>query len=102
MARLSIMRQRGVARLSRPRRNERGVSVAQAAAVAAAHVRSVSARKRRRVDAERRDLDARIGFNKLIADAHQYRLARPAQVDVHTYAGAFVEEGDPLCTVRYL
>jgi chromosome segregation ATPase len=54
----------------------------------------------RRLIAEQTDLASRIRLNQLIRDIHVYRTQRAVSVETHTHEGAFVEEGDPICTIR--
>lgn len=54
----------------------------------------------RQVTAAREDLEKRLILNDKIRSIHEYYMPFSGSVTVHTYAGAFVEEGDPICTVH--
>lgn len=56
--------------------------------------------QKRRLIAEQTDLSERMYLNSLIGEVHLFRLSADANVEVHTFPGAFVEEGDPICTLR--
>jgi hypothetical protein len=53
-----------------------------------------------RLKAEQADLDERMKLNHLIKDIHAYVASKPGSLECHTFAGAFVEEGDPICTIK--
>lgn len=58
--------------------------------------------QRRKFEAEQDDLKQRIELNSQIRKVHQFSMPFEGYVEAHTYAGAFVEEGDPICTVSVL
>jgi hypothetical protein len=54
----------------------------------------------RQVAAAREDLERRLVLNDKIRSIHEYYMPFSGTITVHSYPGAFVEEGDPICTVR--
>jgi hypothetical protein len=54
---------------------------------------------RRRLDAEKADLKQRTELNEEIRKVHQFTMPFAGSVTAHSYAGAFVEKGDPICTI---
>lgn len=57
--------------------------------------------QRSRLEAEKVDLKRRMDLLDLARVAHEYKARRAMRVTVHTFAGAFVEEGDPICTIEW-
>jgi multidrug resistance efflux pump len=55
---------------------------------------------RRQLKAQKLDLADRIELNLNIATAYQFKAQWEGQITRHTYQGAFVEEGDPILTIR--
>jgi hypothetical protein len=58
--------------------------------------------QRRRLAAEQEDYNQRLRLNGKIKEMHEFRVSRKCRVTWHTWQGAFVEEGDPMCTLDYL
>jgi outer membrane protein len=54
---------------------------------------------RRRLDAEKDDLTRRTELNEMIRRIHQYFMPSAGTAVTHSYPGAFVEKGDPICTI---
>jgi multidrug resistance efflux pump len=54
---------------------------------------------RRRLDAEKADLKQRTELNEQIRKVHQFAMPFAGTVTAHSYTGAFVEKGDPICTI---
>jgi hypothetical protein len=57
--------------------------------------------QRRRFAAELKDLTERIVLNQGIREVNSFAAPRDCSVELHTYEGAFVEKGDPICTIRF-
>jgi hypothetical protein len=55
--------------------------------------------QRRRVRAERQDLEERIMLDQKIREIHEYRMPFSGTIEVHSYSAAFLEKGDPICTI---
>lgn len=55
----------------------------------------------RRLRAEQRDLNERILLNAKIKELAEFRMPRPGRVEYQSFTGAFVEEGDAICRIRY-
>ena len=56
--------------------------------------------QRKRLAAENADIDKRIDLTNKIVAIHTYEMPSRGRVTAHTYRTAFVEEGDPICTIR--
>jgi multidrug resistance efflux pump len=55
--------------------------------------------QQRRFAAERQDLAERIDLNIKIRELYAYKSQFAGKVTYHTYQGAFIEKGDPICTI---
>ncbi|MDX0648843.1 hypothetical protein GOD00_30850 [Sinorhizobium medicae] len=55
--------------------------------------------QRRRLSAAETDLSNRGQLNMKIRELYEYHMPFAGSIEPHSYGGAFVEEGDPICTI---
>jgi hypothetical protein len=55
--------------------------------------------QKKRCSAQKDDLLKRLELNDQIREIHTFAMPFAGTVSLHTYAGAFLEKGDPICTV---
>lgn len=56
--------------------------------------------QKRQLQSQQVDLARRIAITRQIASSYEYASVHTASITLHTYAGAFVEEGDPILTLN--